>query len=137
MRTPPRKRSLLALALLAVVALGIASRHPSMPEFSILYAGDILWGALFFLLTASLAPCATTLRLWLASTALTELTELTQLYQSPWAQSVRATRLGGLLLGHSFSWSDTLCVALGTTTAALLDPVLASVMHDSTRPKPL
>jgi hypothetical protein len=37
---------------------------------------------------------------------------------------VRTTPLGGLLLGHSFSWSDTLCVALGTTTAALLDRAL-------------
>jgi hypothetical protein len=124
MRTPPRKRSLLTLALLAALALGLASRRPSMPEFLVLYAGDILWGALFFLLAALLAPSATSIRLWLASTALTELTELSQLYQSPWAQSVRTTPLGGLLLGHSFSWSDTLCVALGTTTAALLDRAL-------------
>lgn len=86
-----------------------------------LYVGDVLWGALFFGLAAFARPSAATLRLWVAATVTTEVIELSQLYQAPWAQAVRATRVGGLLLGHEFLWSDVVCVAVGTTAAALLD----------------
>jgi hypothetical protein len=104
-----------------LVALGLGSRRPGMPAFCVLYAGDVLWGAMFFTLAAWLRPRATTFQLWLAATAVVEAIELSQLYQAPWAQTVRETRLGGLLLGHSFSWSDAVCVALGTTIAALVE----------------
>jgi Protein of unknown function (DUF2809) len=121
MRRTPRRRSSLAVCLLTLIALGLASRRPQLPEFCLLYVGDVLWGAFFFTLAALPRPSASTFHLWLASTALTELIELSELYQAPWAQALRATPLGGLLLGHAFSWSDTLCVALGTTAAAFVD----------------
>ena len=109
------------MALLGLVALGLGSRLRFMPAFCVAYVGDVLWGALFFGLAAFTRPAAPTRRLWLAATAVTELIELSQLYQAPWAQTLRATRVGGLLLGHAFSWSDVVCVALGTTAAALID----------------
>jgi hypothetical protein len=104
-----------------LVALGLSSRSSFLPAFFIAYVGDVLWGGLFFALAAFARPAAATRDLWLASTTVTELIELSQLYQAPWAQAVRDTHLGGLFLGHAFSWSDTVCVALGTTTAALLE----------------
>ena len=115
-----RHRALLAVWLIGLAALGLTSRRPEMPEFSVLYVGDVLWGAFFFTLGRCLHPASRTFVIWLAATTVTEALELSQLYQAPWAQAVRATRLGGLLLGHCFSWSDTLCVALGTTIAALV-----------------
>jgi hypothetical protein len=113
-------RALLAVWLVGLPVLGLTSRRPEMPEFSVLYVGDVLWGAFFFTLGRWLRPASRTFVVWLAATAVTEALELSQLYQAPWAQTVRATRLGGLLLGHSFSWSDTLCVALGATIAAFV-----------------
>jgi hypothetical protein len=92
-----------------------------MPELCVLYVGDVMWGAFFFVLAALVRPSATTFRLWVASTAVTELIELSQLYRAPWAEGLRATRLGGLLLGHAFSWSDVVCVALGAAMAAGVD----------------
>jgi hypothetical protein len=89
--------------------------------FVIAYVGDILWGSLFFALAAFARPTATTRDLWLASTTAAELIELSQLYQAPWAEVVRSTRVGGLLLGHGFAWSDTVCIVVGTTAAALLE----------------
>jgi hypothetical protein len=85
------------------------------------YAGDVLWGALFFLLYAVVWPNERALRLALWAIGTTELIELSELYQGPWALQLRATRLGGLLLGHAFSWSDVTCVFLGGSLAALLD----------------
>jgi hypothetical protein len=120
MPTTARSRPRLALAAVVLVVLGLVSRRPGMPELCVLYVGDVLWGAFFFTLAAALRPASPPFALWLAATGITEAIELSQLYQAPWAQTVRATPLGGLLLGHSFSWSDALCVALGTTIAALV-----------------
>src|SRR4051812_22352518 len=86
-----------------------------------LYVGDVLWGSLFYVLAACAAPRARSTWLWGASTTLVEAIELSQLYRAPGIDSVRATALGGLLLGHAFLWSDMLCVALGTSAAAWVD----------------
>jgi hypothetical protein len=58
--------------------------------------------------------------LWLFAVTTTELIELSQLWQAPWLVRIRATRAGGLLLGHEFLVSDMVCVALGASFAALL-----------------
>ncbi len=92
-----------------------------MPGLVVLYAGDVLWGSMFFVLGAWLRPGAAPLRVWLAMTAVVEAIEFSQLYQAPWARALRDTRLGGLLLGHVFLWSDVGCVVLGTSVAALVD----------------
>lgn len=134
MRSAPRSRSKLAAQVIALVALGLASRLPFLPKFCILYVGDVLWGALFFTLAAWLGPRATTLRLWVGATATVEAIELSQLYQAPWAQALRATALGGLLLGHTFLWSDVLCVALGTSAAALTLAPFRAVSSAKWRP---
>lgn len=86
-----------------------------------LYAGDVLWGALFFVLYACLRPRARSIVIWAWAVATTELIEASQLYQELWILRVRATGVGGLLLGHGFLWSDVVCVALGATAAALVD----------------
>lgn len=117
----PRNRSSLTAWLALLVTLGWASRRPWLPDWCLLYAGDVLWGALFFTLSAYARPAASSFSAWLVGTLVTVGIELSQLYQAPWAQALRATRLGGLLLGHFFSWSDTVCVAVGATLAALLD----------------
>ncbi|RYZ04892.1 MAG: DUF2809 domain-containing protein [Myxococcales bacterium] len=119
------RRGRLVAAALAVVALGLACRTPVAPRFAELYLGDVLWGALFFLLMAACGPNARRGMVGLAAAAATELIELSQLYRAPWAESLRQTRLGGLLLGRGFSWSDVLCVALGAALAALLDSTTA------------
>jgi len=104
-----------------VTALGLGSRRPSAPAFVQAYAGDVLWGALFFLLYALVWPRKRALELAVWAIGTTELIEVSELYQGPWALRLRATKLGGLLLGHTFLWSDVLCVFLGGALAALLD----------------
>ena len=116
-----RNRWMMLGLLLLVVALGLGSRSRGMPEAIVLYAGDVLWGSMFFVLFGLLLPAGSTLRVWLEATALAELIELSQIYQADWANAVRATRVGGLLLGHAFLWSDVLGIIVGTTFAALLD----------------
>lgn len=109
------------MTVLGVVALGLACRTSMAPSFAELYLGDVLWGALFYLLLAWCWPASPSWALGLAAAALTEAIEVSQLYRAPWAEALRSTKLGGLLLGHGFSWSDVLCVALGAALAALID----------------
>lgn len=117
-RVSSRGRTVAVAAL--TIAAGLGSRRRGLPEPVILYLGDILWGAFFFLCFRLVWPHASRLKLWLGALTTTELIELSQLWQAPWLVRVRATPLGGLLLGHQFLVSDMVCVALGASAAALL-----------------
>lgn len=123
LRRPQRPRVRYAALLLLTVALGLATRRfPSaFPGFIATYAGDALWAATaFWLLTIIFARAPTPL-LAGAAAGVALAVELSQLYHSPWIDAIRATRLGGLVLGHGFLWSDLLCYAAGICLAALLD----------------
>lgn len=120
-----RSRTALALWTTLVILLGLACRAPFAPPFALLYLGDVLWGVLFFLLAAGVSPSAPSWALGLGAALVSEAIELSQLYREPWADRLRDTRLGGLLLGHGFSWSDVVCVALGAGMAALVDQIAA------------
>ena len=104
-----------------LVALGLGSRRGGVPDFVVLYAGDVLWGAFFFALGAFLWPSVASLRLWLGAVIVTELIEASQAWRAEWLVALRATKLGGLLLGHEFLWSDVVCVAVGATMAFMVD----------------
>lgn len=39
--------------------------------------------------------------------------ELSQLYHAPWIDGIRHNRIGGLILGFGFLWSDVLCYSVG------------------------
>ena len=121
-----RSRCGLLAAGVALVGLGLGCRHALAPEFARLYVGDVLWGALFFLLFALLWPSQSSRRLGACAAVTTELIELSQLYQADWANQLRETRLGGVLLGHFFSWSDVLCVFVGAALATSVDAVWLS-----------
>ncbi len=39
--------------------------------------------------------------------------ELSQLYHAPWIDDIRQYRLGALVLGHGFLWTDLVCYSFG------------------------
>ena len=47
--------------------------------------------------------------------------ELSQLYHESWIDNIRANRLGGLILGSGFLYSDLLSYSIGVTGAFLLE----------------
>lgn len=103
--------------------LGLASRRfgDSLPAFLTAYAGDTLWALLVFLGISALRPDA---RLWSRGTmalGVAFLVELSQLYHAPWIDGIRATTIGGLVLGFGFLWSDLVCYAVGVTIGMSLD----------------
>ncbi len=49
--------------------------------------------------------------------------EISQLYHATWIDSLRATKLGGLILGYGFLWSDLVCYSIGIGVGLLLERV--------------
>ncbi len=129
-----RSRPLYLLLAAATVALGLATRRfrGVLPHAIAAYAGDVLWAAMVYLLLAAVWNRAA-IRLVTAGAAIFSLAlELSQLYHAPWISAVRQTRLGGLVLGFGFLWSDLACYAAGIALAASLD--LAIRLRSSPRP---
>lgn len=102
---------------------GLASRWPALelPNFLATYAGDTLWALLVFWLLGLVFVGKSSN--WVATVALgfAFLIEASQLLQAPWLNSLRATLLGSLVLGHGFLWRDLLCYAVGVALGWLLE----------------
>ena len=110
-----------------MIVLGLATRRfrGALPGFVGAYAGDVLWAAMVYLLMAAAWPSASLRRVALAAATFSLAIELGQLYHAPWIDAVRQTRMGGLVLGFGFLWSDLACYAAGIALAAALDHALA------------
>lgn len=122
-----RSRPLYLALTAGTVAVGLASRRfrSALPAFVGAYAGDVLWAAMVYLLAAALWPRASVRRLAVGTAVFALAIELGQLYHAPWIDAVRHTRIGGLVLGFGFLWSDLACYAVGIALAAALDAALA------------
>jgi uncharacterized SAM-binding protein YcdF (DUF218 family) len=123
--TAGRSRPLSALLIAVVIALGLSSRAKPAQSFlpSVIseYAGDTLYALLVFLGLGFLFPKLSTWRAAALAFGISVLIEGNQLYHAPWLDALRQTRLGGLVLGFGFLWSDLLCYAVGVTMGAVLE----------------
>lgn len=121
----PRSRAVYALFLAVVIALGLASRtkaaQSNLPPFVSEYAGDTLWALAAFFGLRFLFPKLPTWHIAAFAFGFALLIELSQLYQADWLNALRHTRLGGLILGFGFLWSDLLCYAVGVACGIGLD----------------
>jgi len=124
----PRSRALYFCLALLVVVLGLASRQyrSELPTFIGTYAGDALWAAMVFLLAATLWPSVHSRVLALGALVFSFGIEVSQLYHAPWLDALRATRVGALVLGQGFLWSDLVCYTVGVGIAAGADLLLRS-----------
>jgi len=106
-----------------VVALGLASRRYAalLPIFFAQYAGDTLWAVMVFVGVALLAPQWSTVRVAVATLVLSYSIEGSQLYHAPWIDTLRHTRVGGLVLGYGFLWSDVACYAVGVALGVVFE----------------
>jgi hypothetical protein len=101
--------------------LGLASRSqtPLVPSIIKEYAGDTLWALAAYLMVGFLF---TRLSIWkVAATAglFSLVIEVSQLYHAPWIDYLRRLRLGGLVLGFGFLWSDLVCYLAGICIGVL------------------
>jgi len=118
-----RHRVLYAVAILVVIALGLASRRYGLylPFWLKKNAGDALWALDVYLFFGFLRPKAAIPTLALAALAFAFFIETTQLYHAPWIDALRAYRLGALILGSGFCWSDFLCYTVGVAIGVMTE----------------
>jgi len=99
--------------------LAIATRthrqwfHPLVVQ----YGGDIIWAGMFLFFMRIFFSKAKLWKLAVACYLIGVAVELLQLYHAPWIEAIRHTRIGGLLLGFGFLWSDIVCYAIGVFIA--------------------
>ncbi|HEY4786819.1 MAG TPA: DUF2809 domain-containing protein [Bacteroidales bacterium] len=120
-----RRRYIYVVLILLVISLGLSSRHFAgyLPPWNKLYLGDALWALMIFFMSGFLFRTKTTR--WIAMLALlfSFSIEFSQLYQAGWINAIRATRLGGLILGYGFLWSDLLCYTVGIALGVIIEQI--------------
>ena len=118
-----RSRMALCVLILAVIALGLASRRGYVPFPASLgnYPGDALWAWVVLLCVAWVRPAITRPRLVAWSLGIAFAIEFLQLYQAPWMQALRANKLAYLVLGNGFDPWDLVAYAVGIALGAAVD----------------
>lgn len=123
---PNRKPILYILTTLLVVCLGLLSRKFSylLPEAINNYLGDALWAVMIYLMMATIGKSRSVNRVALYSILFCYVIEVSQLYHAPWIDAIRNTRLGGLILGFGFLWSDIMAYTMGVSTMFLIEKII-------------
>ncbi|PEU98104.1 hypothetical protein CN415_02135 [Bacillus cereus] len=110
-----RNRLLYAMFTILVIILGLSSRKFAFTLPALLndYLGDALWALMIFIGFGFLFPKIETKKLAFISLMFCYGIEVSQLYHAEWIDSIRATTLGGLVLGYGFLWSDLVAYTIG------------------------
>ncbi|MEZ4826054.1 MAG: DUF2809 domain-containing protein [Bacteroidia bacterium] len=77
------------------------------------YLGDVLYTVMYYFILAFLFPSMKPLKVAVISILFCYGIELTQLHKGEWIVTLRSYKLGGLILGYGFRWSDLVCYAIG------------------------
>ncbi|MEK4707512.1 ribosomal maturation YjgA family protein [Bacillus sp. FSL R10-2780] len=121
-----RNRLLYALFTIVVVIVGLSSRKFAfvLPDLLNDYLGDALWALMIFTGFGFLFPKIETRKLAFISLIFCYGIEISQLYHAEWIDSIRATTLGGLVLGYGFLWSDLVAYTIGVGVGMLGEFIL-------------
>ena len=124
-----RSRFWLAILILLVIAIGLASRRGYVPFPAVLgnYPGDALWAWVVLLCVAWVRPAMTRTRLASWSLVIAFAIEFLQLYQAPWMQALRANKLAYLVLGNGFDPLDLVAYVVGVGLGVLVDAAAPSL----------
>jgi hypothetical protein len=126
-----KTRLISLLIALILIPIGLATRQYGN-EFLKLYAGDVLWAAMIywgfrFLWATEHKQTA------FYALAFCFLIEFSQLYHAPWIDQIRQNRLGDLVLGFGFLWSDLVCYLVGVGVSYWGDKNLSTLSLRGTK----
>jgi len=110
---PKRNRWIYLLLIVCTIGVGLLSRADFIPPLIYPYLGDVLYTTMFYFIFGFLFPEMPPLKVVAISVGLCFFIEFLQFYQADWINQIRQNRLGGLILGFGFRWSDLLCYSLG------------------------
>ncbi|MBM7564713.1 DUF2809 domain-containing protein [Paenibacillus sacheonensis] len=129
------KRIGYGIAMVVAIVLGLASRHYAdrLPAWLASHAGDALWAAMIYVGFRLLWPQRRLLFSAIGALLFSYAIECSQCYQADWLNRIRATTLGGLVLGHGFLTVDLARYTVGIAAAFLAD---AAVRRIARRKRP-
>ncbi len=121
------RRLFYAAACLVVIVLGLLSRkNPGMfPTILGKYPGDALWALMVFCIVGFFQPRQSIARQAAYALLISYADECSQIDQAPWINQIRATTIGHLVLGSTFSWFDMLAYTVGVAIGAGCRLILA------------
>jgi hypothetical protein len=112
---------LLLVPLVIFAAFATRNGSPWIPEFIAEFGGDTLWAWMVLMVIRLIAPRWAIWKSAALTLAIAYLCEISQLYHAPWIDAVRGYRLGHVLLGDTFVWSDLLCYTVGILAGAFAE----------------
>jgi CDP-diglyceride synthetase len=118
-----RKRYIYLATVILTMALGLLSRKFSgyFPAVIDTYLGDALWALMIYQFVAIIFYKQKILQIALVAITFCYLIEISQLYHRPWIDNIRNTRLGGLILGFGFLWTDILAYSFGVAFGLIVE----------------
>ncbi|WP_459502934.1 ribosomal maturation YjgA family protein [Bacillus sp. C1] len=121
-----RNRLLYVVVTIIVMILGLASRKfaYALPNLLNAYLGDALWALMIFVGFGFLFNKMGTKKVVFISLLFCYGIEMSQLYHAEWIDRIRATTVGGLVLGYGFLWSDLVAYTIGIGMGALCESVV-------------
>ena len=124
-----RNRLLYAVLTIIVIILGLGSRKFAyvLPDLLNDYLGDALWALMIFIGFGFLFHKMKTKKIAFLSLLFCYGIEISQLYHADWIDNIRATTLGGLVLGYGFLWSDLLAYTIGVGMGMLCELMFRKV----------
>jgi len=110
-----RNRAIYIILTVTVILSGLALRkyQEFLPSFLAEYSEDTLWALMIFLISGFFFSYNSTLLNAAVALLFCFAVEFSQLYQAEWINSIRHTKIGGLVLGYGFLWSDIICYISG------------------------
>lgn len=118
-----KKRGIYFFMVVLTIGLGLASRKFIFvfPDSIAPYIGDTLWAMMVYFGFQFLHPYGTLIKSLLLAFIFSYLIEFSQLYQADWINQIRASTLGGLVLGYGFLIQDLVSYAIGILIGFCLD----------------
>ena len=121
-RMPIRRNRIHSFFLIiGTIGLGLASRSAFIPRLIYPYLGDMLYALMIYFMIGFLRSKAPSFKVATLCLLVCFSIELSQLYQADWINEIRSTRLGGLVLGFGFLWSDLVCYLVGALVGVGLE----------------
>lgn len=112
---------LLLVPLFIFSAFATRSGSPLVPAFIAEYGGDTLWAWMVFMVIRLIGPRWPIWKSASLTLTMAYLCEISQLYHAPWIDAIRSYRLGGIILGFGFLWSDLICYTIGILAGAFAE----------------
>ncbi|WP_290060352.1 DUF2809 domain-containing protein [Paraclostridium bifermentans] len=109
-----------------IMIMGLLSRKYMniFPKTIAPFVGDMLWAMMVYFGLRFLIPKLKLTKTLILAIVFSFSIEISQLYQADWINNIRATTLGGLILGHGFLFKDLISYSLGIVIGCLLDYLL-------------